>query len=65
MDFFSTTLQDIHANGFPSNWSVPKVAPKEATWADSVLPGHCSENSYVGGGELSEAMPMRQQTVVL
>lgn len=65
MDFFSTTLQDIHANGFPPNWSVPKVAAKEAPWANTVLPGHCSENSSVGGGELSEAVPMRQQAVVL
>ncbi len=38
MDIFSTTLQDIHANGFPPNWSVPKVAAKEAPWANTVLP---------------------------
>lgn len=65
MDIFSVTSLDIYANGFPSNWTVLKVATEEAPWVDIVFIGHFSENSSLGGGGLSKAVPLRQQAAVL
>lgn len=65
MDIFSETSLDIYANGFPSNWTVLKVATEEAPWVDTVFTGHFFKNSSSGGGGLSQAVPLRQQAVVL
>lgn len=48
MDIFSVASLDIYANGFPSNWTVLKVAIEEAPWVDTVFIGHFSENGSIG-----------------
>lgn len=65
MDIFSLTSLDIYANGFPSNWTVLKVATEEAPWVDTVFIGHFSKNSSLGRGGLSKVVPLRQQAAVL
>lgn len=65
MDIFSQTSLDIYANGFPSNWTVLKVATEEAPWVDTVFIGHFFKDSSLGGGGLSKALSLRQQAAVL
>lgn len=64
MDIFSVTSLDIYANGFPSNWSVHKVATEEAPWVDTVFTGHFF-NGSLGRRGLSKTVPLRQQVAVL
>lgn len=65
MDIFSLTSLDIYANGFPSNWTVLKVATEEAPWVDTVFIGNFSKNCSLGRGGLSKVVPLRQQAAVL
>lgn len=65
MDIFSVASLDIYANGFPSNWTVLKVATEEAPWVDTVFIGDFFENGSLGGRGLSTAVPLRQQAAVL
>lgn len=65
MDIFSVASLDIYANGFPSDWTVLKVATEEAPRVDTVFIGHFSKNGSAGRGGLSKAVPLRQQAVVL
>lgn len=65
MDIFSVASLDINANGFPSDWTLLKVATEKAPWVDIVCVGHFSKNGSSGRGGLSEAVPVRQQAAVL
>lgn len=65
MYIFSETSLHIYPNGFPSNWTVFKVATEEAPWVDTVFTEHFFKNRSLSGGGLSQAVPLRQQAPVL